>query len=188
MAKAVFHKGQRVYVKPVATWAVIESVNPQWVKGVEEPLRVTYNTGLGRDFQAHELSAEDKEPAKPDLIETENWRVLRAVNRLSPDARDPRHPYPGTFPVVVTDDKDWGGWRVPMSEYDRDPMRVEHQSRVMANSIRLMRVARQLIEFAQDNPHETPALLQDLAMQAEMVLTAIYHDPTPKMEASVAAE
>src|SRR5262249_55422938 len=76
MAKAVFHKGQRVYVKPVATWAVIESVNPQWVKGVEEPLRVTYNTGLGRDFQAHELSAEEREPNKPDLIETENWRVL----------------------------------------------------------------------------------------------------------------
>jgi hypothetical protein len=87
MAKAVFHKGQRVYVKPVATWAVIESVNPQWVKGVEEPLRVSYNTGLGRDFQAHELSAEEKEPNKPDLIETENWRILRAVNRLSADAR-----------------------------------------------------------------------------------------------------
>ena len=62
MAKAVFHKGQRVYVKPVATWAVIEQVHPQWVKGVEEPLRVTYDTGLGRDFQAHELAAEEKDP------------------------------------------------------------------------------------------------------------------------------
>jgi hypothetical protein len=188
MAKAVFHKGQRVYVKPVATWAVIETVNPQWVKGVEEPLRVTYNTGLGRDFQAHELSAEEKEPNKPDLIETENWRVLRAVNRLSADGRDPRHPYPGTFPVVVTDEKDWGGWRVPMAEYDRDPMRVEHQSRVIANAMRLMRVARELIEFTQDNPHETPGQLQDLAMQAEMVMAAIYHDPTPKNEAAAAAE
>jgi hypothetical protein len=113
MAKAVFHKGQRVYVKPVATWAVIEQVHPQWVKGVEEPLRVTYDTGLGRDFQAHELAAEEKDPHKPDLIETENWRVLRAVNRLSQEARDPRHPYPGTYPVVVTDEQDWGGWRVP---------------------------------------------------------------------------
>ena len=36
-----------------------------------------------------------------------------------------------------------------------------------------MRVARQLIEFAQDNPHETPGHLQDLAMQAEMVLARI---------------
>ena len=188
MAKAVFHKGQRVYVKPVATWAVIENVNPQWVKGVEEPLRITYDAGLGRDFQAHELAAEERGPDKPDLIETENWRVLRAVNRLSPDARDPRHPFPGTYPVVVTDEQDWGGWRVPMAEYDRDPNRIEHQSRVISNALRLMRVARELIEFAQDFPQETPSQLQDLALQAEMVLAAIYHEPAPRSEAVVAAE
>lgn len=187
MAKAVFHKGQRVYVKPVATWAVVEHVNPQWVKGVEEPLRVTYDTGLGRDFHAHELAAEERAPEKPDLIETENWRVLRAVNRLSSDARDPRHPYPGTYPVMVTDEKDWGGWRVPMSEYDRDPARVEHQARVLANALRLMRIARELIEFSQDYPHETPGQLQELAQQSEMVLAAIYHEPTPKPDAAVVA-
>ncbi len=188
MAKAVFHKGQRVYVKPVATWAVIERVNPQWVKGVEEPLRVSYDTGLGREFQAHELAADEDEPAKPDLIETENWRVLRAVNRLSADARDPRHPHPGTFPVVVTDEMDWGGWRVPMSEYDRDPQRIEHQARVIANALRLMRVARELAQFAQDNPHETPSHLADLAAQAEMVFATIYHDPKPKLDEMLAAE
>jgi hypothetical protein len=188
MAKAVFHKGQRVYVKPVATWAAIERVNPQWVKGVEEPLRVTYDVGLGRDFQAHELAAEEKEPAKPDLIETENWRVLRAVNRLSADARDPRHPYPGTFPVIVTDEKDWGGWRVPMAEYDREPQRVEHQARVMANALRLMRVARELIEFTQDNPHETPRAMMELAQQADALMAAIYHDPAKKNEPALAAE
>ncbi|MGD9966949.1 MAG: hypothetical protein AB7T59_10540 [Hyphomonadaceae bacterium] len=188
MAKAVFHKGQRVYVKPVATWAVVEQVNPQWVKGVEEPLRVTYDAGLGRDFQAHELAAEEQDAHKPDLIETENWRVLRAVNRLSQEAHDPRHPFPGTFPVVVTDQMDWGGWRVPMAEYDRDPNRIEHQSRVFANALRLMRVARELIEFSQDYPHETPRHLQELAMQAEMVLAAIYHAPKLRAEAPVAAE
>lgn len=187
MAKAVFHKGQRVYVKPVATWAVVESVNPQWVKGVEEPLRVTYNAGLGREFQAHELAAEEKEPARPDLIETEQWRILRTVNRLSAEARDPRHPHPGTFPVVVTDEQDWGGWRVPMAEYDRDPDRIEHQSRVIANALRLMRVARELIEFTQDHPHETPAQLMDLAQQAEIVLAAIYREPTQSVESVLAA-
>ena len=187
MAKAVFHKGQRVFVKPVGTWAGIESVNPQWVKGVEEPLRVSYDVGLGRDFQAHELAAEEQAPAKPDLIEIENWRVLRAVNRLSADARDPRHPNPGTFPVVVTDEKDWGGWRVPMAEYDRDPARIEHQARVIANALRLMRVARELIEFSQDHPHETPGQLSDLARQAEMLMSAIYHQPTLKTAAAVAA-
>lgn len=188
MAKAVFHKGQRVYVKPVGTWAAIERVNPQWVKGVEEPLRVTYDTGLGREFQAHELAAEDIEPTKPDLIETETWRVLRAVNRLSNDARDPRHPYPGTFPVVVTDEKDWGGWRVPMAEYDRDPQRVEHQARIVANALRLMRVARELVQFVQEFPHETPGQLTELAMQAEAVFAAIYHEAPPRMDAVAAAE
>lgn len=189
MAKAVFHKGQRVYVKPVATWAMVERVNPQWVKGVEEPLKVTYDVGLGRDFQSHELSAEEKEPVKLDLIETENWRVLRAVNRLSNDSRDPRHPCPGTYPVVVTDEKDWGGWRVPMAEYDRDPQHIERQARIVANSLRLMRVSRELIQFAQEYSHETPAQLMELAQQAEMVLAAIYHESGPKPDlASVAAE
>lgn len=186
MAKAVFHKGQRVFVRPVATWAVIESVNPQWVKGVEEPLRVTYDAGLGRDFQAHELAAEERGPDKPDLVETENWRVLRAANRLSAEGRDPRHPYPGTYPVIVTDEKDWGGWRVPVAEYDRDPQRIEHQARVMTNALKLMRVARGLIEFAQDYPHETPPQLQELAAQAELLLAAIYYEPRPQAESAAA--
>ncbi|MCR6646579.1 MAG: hypothetical protein NVV62_19710 [Terricaulis sp.] len=188
MAKAVFHKGQRVYVKPVGTWAPIEHVNPQWVKGVEEPLRITYDVGLGREFHAHELAAEDLEHAKPDLIETENWRVLRSVNRLSADARDPRHPHPGTYPVVVTDEQDWGGWRVPVAEYDRDPIRIEHQARVIANGLRLMRVARELVQFAQDYPQDTPAHLQDLAQQAEIVLAAIYHERGPNFAVDAAAE
>jgi len=188
MAKAVFHKGQRVYVKPVATWAVIERVLPQWVKGVEEPLKVTYDVGLGRDFQSHELSAEDKEPVKLDLIETENWRILRAVNRLANDCGDPRHPFPGTYPVVVTDEKDWGGWRVPMAEYDRAPERIEHQARVLANALRLMRVARELAEFALDHPQDTPNPLLSLAQQAEIVLAAIYKDPAQRSERAFAAE
>lgn len=188
MAKAIFHKGQRVYVKPVGTWAPIERVNPQWVKGVEEPLRITYDVGLGREFQVHELAAEDLEQTKPDLIETENWRVLRSVNRLSADARDPRHPYPGTYPVVVTDEQDWGGWRVPVAEYDRDPQRIEHQARVIANSLRLMRVARELVQFAQEYPQDTPAQLLELAQQADMVFSVIYHEPGQRPDMDAAAE
>jgi hypothetical protein len=185
MAKALFHKGQRVYVKTVGTWAAVERVTPQWVKGVEEPLRISYDVGLGREFQAHELTAEDKEPARPDLIVSERWRVLRASNRMSAEARNPRHPFPGTFPVVVTDEQDWGGWRVPMAEYDRDPQRVEHQARVMANGLHLMRIARSLIEYAQDFPDAAPAEVADLARQAEMVLAAIYQEaPGPAFAAA----
>jgi hypothetical protein len=51
-----------------------------------------------------------------------------------------------------------------------------------------MRVARELIEFAQDNPHETPGQLGELASQAEIVLAAIYHETKPKTETAAAAE
>jgi hypothetical protein len=89
--------------------------------------------------------------------------------------------------VVVTEEADWGGWRVPMAEYDREPNRIEHQARIIANALRLMRVSRELIEFAQDYPHETPGQLMDLARQAEMVLAAIYHEPAPRSESTPAA-
>ena len=59
MAKALYHKSQRVYVKPVGTWALVEKVLPHWVKDVEEPLRVTYDVGLGREFTAGELVSEE---------------------------------------------------------------------------------------------------------------------------------
>ena len=52
MAKAQFHKNQRVYVKPVGTWALIERVVPHWVKGIEEPIRIHYDVGLGRNATA----------------------------------------------------------------------------------------------------------------------------------------
>ena len=52
MAKAQYHKNQRVYVKPVGTWALVERVIPHWAKGLDEPLRVFYDVGLGREFAA----------------------------------------------------------------------------------------------------------------------------------------
>ena len=38
MAKAKYHKSQRVFVKPVGTWAYVEAVVPKWIKGCEEPI------------------------------------------------------------------------------------------------------------------------------------------------------
>jgi hypothetical protein len=186
MAKAVFHKGQRVFVKPVGTWAFIEAVMPQWVKGVEEPLRVTYEVGLGRDFQAHELVPEEVEQSSAELVETEKWRILRAPNRWR-QGGDVRQPNPGTFPVVVTDERDWGGWRVPMAEYERDPERIERQAKIIANALKLMRVCRELTHIAGDQAMDTPPALLELAAQAESVLTAVYHSANPNA-APIAAE
>ncbi|MBL8548355.1 MAG: hypothetical protein JNJ73_00115 [Hyphomonadaceae bacterium] len=173
MAKAVFHKGQRVFVKPVGTWALIETVMPQWVKGVEEPLKVTYECGLGRDFQAHELVAEETESKATDLVETEKWRILRAPNRWR-QGGDVRLGATGTFPIVVTDEQDWGGWRVPTAEYDRDPGRIELQAKVIANAQKMMRVCRELTHIAADHAMECPPALLELAAQADAVLASIY--------------
>src|SRR4029078_6872572 len=50
MAKAKYHKSQRVFVKPVGTWAYVEAVVPKWIKGCEEPIKITYDCGMGREF------------------------------------------------------------------------------------------------------------------------------------------
>ena len=133
MAKAQFHKNQRVYVKPVGTWALIEHVVPHWAKGIDEPIRIHYDVGLGREFAAEELLSE--EPVNDRASSSESWRVVRARNKWQPSEDCARHPVPGTYPVVVTGDADWGGWRVPGAEYDLDPSRIEEQARLIANEI-----------------------------------------------------
>ncbi|HEY0052875.1 MAG TPA: hypothetical protein VGB49_05630, partial [Caulobacteraceae bacterium] len=55
MARAQFQKGQKVWVEAVGVWANIERVNPVWAKGFDEPVKVTYDLGLGREFTGPEL-------------------------------------------------------------------------------------------------------------------------------------
>lgn len=167
MAKAIFHKHQRVFVQPVGTWASIEQVKPQWVKDVEEPLRVYYDCGLGRDFVAKELSAEQNE-----TIESGHWRVLRAKNKWQSMEECARHPFPGTFPVLVTDAMDWGGWRVPAAEYDRDPARIEAQARLLSQTPGLLELAQQLKALVDDNTG-MPSEITDLARQAAEILREV---------------
>lgn len=171
MAKAIFHKHQRVFVRPVGTWALIEQVKPQWVKDVEEPVRVYYDCGLGRDFMADELTAEHCE-----LVETGQWRLLRAKNKWQTDEETARHPFPGTFPVIVTDSMDWGGWRVPAAEYDRDPARIEAQARLLVQAPRLLDLANKLAEQgAQDT--ELPTTWTDLVKYARDIIKGVSAKP-----------
>ena len=62
MAKAKYHKSQRVFVKPVGTWACVEAVVPKWVEGCEEPIKVAYECGMGREFAQEELEEEATAP------------------------------------------------------------------------------------------------------------------------------
>ncbi len=179
MAKALFHRGQRVFIKPVGTWSLVEKVIPYWVKDVAEPLRIGYEVGLGREFNAGELISEsvmrgrETQEGEDDLV-LENWRIFRMKNRWQNQEGNESHPYPGTFPVVMTDDNDWGGWRVPGAEYDRDPQRVEHQARMMVNAPDMVRVVRKLNEFASAHPEQVPQALIPVVKQTTPILRHVF--------------
>src|SRR5580698_7391734 len=170
MAKAQFHKSQRVYVKPVGTWALIEHVVPHWAKGIDEPIRVHYDVGLGREFAAEELLSE--EPVGEKIAgEAQTGRVTRARNKWQPNEDCARHPIPRTYPVVVTGDADWGGWRVPGAEYDLNPGKVEEQARLIASAPQLASFASGLVESARKSGEEMPTALVELAHNAQDVLS-----------------
>ncbi len=170
MARAQFQKGQRVWVECVGAWTTIEKVQPVWAKGFDEPVRVTYDVGLGREFMGTELLLPIEDQSDASLG---NWRLLRGRNKWQ-DADDcSHHPVPGTYPVVVTDAADWGGWRVPGAEYDRDPTRIEFQARLIAASPRLMGLAQALVDAVAESPEDAPPETLALARQAREILRGV---------------
>jgi len=172
MAKAQFHKNQRVYVKPVGIWGMIERVVPQWTKGIAEPLRVLYDVGLGREFVTDELQAEAP-AAEATTDGSENWRILRARNKWQAVQDCGHHPVPGTFPVIVTGLSQGGGWRVPGAEYDLNPQKVELQARIIASAPRLADFASSLLNWARQSGEEMPTQLVRLAHDAQDILAGI---------------
>jgi hypothetical protein len=164
MARAQFQKGQKVWVECVGAWAQIEKVQPVWAKGFEEPVRVTYDVGLGREFLGHELLLPAEDPA---ANAGDSWRLMRARNKWQTADDTPHHPFPGTYPVVVTDANDWGGWRVPGAEYDRDPHKIEFQARLLVASPRLLAIGKRLVQLVNESNGGAPV---ELTAMAEEVL------------------
>jgi hypothetical protein len=162
MAKALFHKNQRVYVKPVGTWALVERVVPHWTKGLDEPIRIMYDVGLGRHFTTDELQAPTAPEPSPGDVQ-EQWRIVRAPNAWQAPEETNRHPHPGTCPVVVTGDPAWGGWRVSGAEYALSPSRIERQARMVACTPRLAAIIKKLSEWAAHSPNDVPEALRELA-------------------------
>ena len=177
MAKAAFHRNQKVWVETVGTWAVVEKIVPVWAKGFDEPVRITYDLGLGREFLAHELRAEDKSEEPLAAAEDGHWRILRARNKWQNEEDCGHHPFPGTFPVVVTDVQDWGGWRTPGAEYDRDPYKIERQARIIAACPQLVSIAKDLAALVADDPEDAPPAIRTLAKQAAAVLRHVAEAP-----------
>ncbi|WAC47932.1 hypothetical protein OVA03_14680 [Asticcacaulis sp. SL142] len=164
MAKAIFHRRQRVWVEPVGTWALIDKVNPIWAKGFDEPIRVTYDCGLGREFRGEELKSESDVEQARDIGQ---WRLMRARNKWHSAEESGHHPFPGTYPVVVTDPNDWGGWRVPGAEYDRDPALIEMQARLITLSPKLLKLVKDLVTYVRQETEDLPEEVMELAKRAE---------------------
>ena len=176
MAKASFQRNQRVWVESVGAWAVVERIEPVWAKGFEEPVKVTYDVGLGRPFMAHELQAEEETKADAGQEET-RWRLMRARNKWQSASDCAHHPYPGTYPVVVTDSGDWGGWRVPGAEYDRDPRKIEFQARLIASAPGLRTLVRELLASIVEAPEDAPPALQEFARKALVIERYLLESP-----------
>lgn len=185
MAKAIFQKNQRVWVESVGCWSQVEKVVAIWAKGFDEPVRVTYDVGLGREFHAHELRPEDQASEVQDG--SENWRLLRASNKWQQPEDCAHHPFPGTYPVVVTDPNDWGGWRTPGAEYDRDPNRIERQARLIASAPKLQAIGRQLMAMVAESPEDAPPAIIELARQVQAIDRYIDEVP-PAAEAGEAVQ
>lgn len=180
MARAQFQKGQRIWVECVGAWATIEKVQPVWAKGFDEPVRVTYDVGLGREFQATELMLPVEDQSAGSLSD---WRLLRARNKWQQPDDCSHHPMPGTYPVVVTDAADWGGWRVPGAEYDRDPARIEFQARLIMAAPRLMALAQALVDVVAEIPEDAPPETLALARRARDILRPVIEVTAPPPEA-----
>ena len=176
MAKAVYHKNQRIYVKTVGTWATIERVVPHWAKGLDEPLRIFYDVGLGREFTAEELQSEQAHNTSTIAVGAESWRLIRAKNKYKAPEECGNHPYPGTHPQVVTGEAEWGGWRVPGAEYDLYPEKIEHQARMIVSAPKMAALMRVLIDFVKLEPENVPHEVQTLCNEAASMLRYIEQD------------
>lgn len=169
MAKAKFQKSQRVFVKPVGTWGRIEAVVPKWAKGCDEPTKIAYDCGLGREFAQEELE-EESVALQTNATNGGPWRIVRGHNRWKSAEQCGHHPYPGTHPMIVTNEREWGGWRVPGAEYDLDPNRIECQAEIIVRAPIFMELLEEFVERAEQ---ESGTLSDDLIKLARLARRVI---------------
>ncbi len=99
------------------------------------------------------------------------------------------HPYPGTFPTVVTREQDWGGWRVPGAEYDLDPQRIEMQARTIAASQKSLALLEKFVRYIATEADNIPDDLLEIAQEAATLISHVREDHLQdKIEEHAAAE
>lgn len=171
--KAKYHKSQRVFVRPVGTWAHVEKVVPKWVRGCDEPIKVMYDCGMGREFAQEELEEETTALQRTVNGGGEDWRIIRGQNRWKAAEQCGHHPYPGTHPVLVTSEREWGGWRVPGAEYDLDPFRVERQIQLMVRAPMFATLLQQFVQHIEHEPENTSNGLHEIGMVTRKMLQEV---------------
>ena len=80
---------------------------------------------------------------------------------------------------MVTEPNDWGGWRTPGAEYDRDPHRIERQARLIASAPRYQAIAKELMALVAESPDDAPPAILELAQQAAAIERFIAEVPSP---------
>jgi hypothetical protein len=150
MAKAAFEKGQRVFVRPVGCYAVVEKVIPHWVKGMDEPFKIHYDVGLGREFAPSELTAPKTPKPTPGVAQ---WRLARAqaAGLVVTEGETT------TVPVILTQRENWGGWTVSAAEFQAEPARVEAEAELISAAPDLLAAAKGLLRWA-EGANLTPEL------------------------------
>ena len=167
MAKAKFHKSQRVFVKPVGTWAYVEAVIPTWVKGCPEPLDINYDCGMGREFEQDELEEESVALQNNAANGVGTWRILRGHNRWkSPEQC-------GHIPILARIP-----WRTRLgrlesgAEYDLDPYRIERQAEIIVRAPIFMKLLED-VEYADPEAENLGEDLTKLAQIARRILSEV---------------
>jgi hypothetical protein len=95
---------------------------------------------------------------------------MRGQNRWKSAEQCGHHPFPGTHPLVVTSENDWGGWRVPGSEYDLDPYRIEQQAQVIVRAPVFLKLLEQFVQHAEHEPENLSDDLTKLAQVARRIM------------------
>lgn len=85
----------------------------------------------------------------------------------------PAPPYPGTHPTIVTNGNEWGGWRVPGSEYDLDPYRIERQAQIIVRAPVFVKVIEQFLRHTEEEPENLGDELTKLAQLARRILSEV---------------
>src|SRR5262249_31110298 len=143
----------------------------KWVKGCEEPIKISYDCGIGREFAQEEPEEESSAMQTGAGNGLGPWRILRGHNRWKSASK--HHLFPGTHPMVVTTERDWGGWRVPGAEYDLDPYRIEHQAELIMRAPLFMKLLEEFLQLADQEPENLSDDMTKLVQVTRRILSEV---------------